>query len=175
MDFIDLYDRGTTWTAGKIPVAEGKLDDPTPCDEWNVRALLNHLFESQGFFVGTASGNSAAPPQAMAPDVLGNDPAGQYEQARQHALQAFREPGAAEKAGPMLGIAFVDQLVHGWDIAKATGQDATIPDELAQAAFQIVDGQLTDDRRATAFKPEVQVPDDASAQDKLIGYGGRQP
>ena len=75
----------------------------------------------------------------------------------------------------MLGIAFCDQLIHGWDLATATGQDATMPDDLAEAAFATLDGRLTDDQRRSAFKAAVEVPDDASAQDKLLAYTGRRP
>jgi uncharacterized protein (TIGR03086 family) len=107
--------------------------------------------------------------------LTGDDPAATYEESRQETLRAHREPGAVEKAGPLLGIAFCDQLIHGWDLAVATGQDATMPDDLAQAAFAMLNGQLTDDRRGNAFKPAIDVPDDASAQDKLLAYTGRQP
>ena len=48
-----------------------------------------------------------------------------------------------------LGICFADQLIHGWDVAKSTGQSTTMPSELAEAAFAMLDGQLTDDRRGT--------------------------
>jgi uncharacterized protein (TIGR03086 family) len=175
MDLLNLFERGTAWSASKIPAAEGKLDAATPCDEWNVRARLNHMLHAQQLFTGAAHGEPAAPPARMPPDLVGDDPVAQYEAARRATLAAYREPEVLEKTGPTLGIAFVDQLVHGWDLARATGQDASIPDDLAQAAFAMIDGRMTDDQRGTFFKPAVPVPDDASAQDKLLGYGGRHP
>ena len=74
-----------------------------------------------------------------------------------------------------MGIAFSDQLLHGWDVAKATGQDAAMPDGLAEAAYEMIHGRFTDDQRKGVFKAEVTVADDASAQDKLLAYTGRDP
>lgn len=50
-----------------------------------------------------------------------------------------------------------------------------MPDDLARAALAMIDGQLTDERRGDTFKPAVEVPDDATAHDKLLAYTGRQP
>ena len=80
-------------------------------------------------------------PSATPPALIGDDPVATYEQTTQETLHAHREPGVLDKTGPMLGIAFCDQLIHGWDLATATGQDATMPDDLAEAA-------IVDDRRA---------------------------
>jgi uncharacterized protein (TIGR03086 family) len=175
VDPIDLFDRGTEWTARKIPAAVDKLDAPTPCDEWDVRALLNHLLSSQKYFADAPDDESAKPPQGNPPALLGDDAVKQYAEAREKTLGVYREPGVLEKTGPSLGIAFVDQLVHGWDLAQATGQDATMPEDLAQAALAMVDGRMPDGQRGTFFKPAVPVAEDAPAQDKLLGYGGRQP
>ena len=70
-------------------------------------------------------------------------------------LRTFGEDGVIEKTGPSLGIAFSDQLLHGWDLAKATGQDATMPDGLPEAAYEMIHGRFTDEQRKGVFKPEV--------------------
>ena len=88
-----------------------------------------------------------------------------------------------ERTGPALGIAFSDQLLHGWDLAIATGQDATMPDGLAQAAYDMIHGRFTDEQRRGVFKPEIAVARDASAQDRqafeaaseLSRYFGGEP
>ena len=90
-------------------------------------------------------------------------------------FKTFSEPGVIEKTGPSLGIAFADQLLHSWDLAKATGQDTTMPDGLAEAAYEMIHGRFTDEERVGVFKPEVEVAADASAQDKLLAYTGRDP
>ena len=80
-----------------------------------------------------------------------------------------------ERTGPSLGIAFSDQLIHGWDLATATDQDATMPAGLPEAAYEMIHGRFTDDQREGVFKPEVALPGDASAQDRLLAYTGRDP
>ena len=55
----------------------------------------------------------------------------------------------------MLGIAFADQLLHGWDLAVATGQDATMPEGLPAMAYGMIHGRFTDEQRTGVFKPEV--------------------
>ena len=175
MDLLDLYERGTEWTASKIPAATGKLADGTPCEQWDVRNLLDHMIDTQEYFAATARGEEVSLPNPDPPARIGDDPIAAYAEIRDETLRAHREPGVLEKTGPSLGIAFVDQLVHGWDLAQATGQDATMPEDLAGAAFEMLDGKLTDENRGAGFKPAVSVADDASAQDKLLAYTGRRP
>jgi uncharacterized protein (TIGR03086 family) len=175
VDLLDQFDRSTQWTASKIPAAASKLDDGTPCEQWDVRTLLDHLIDTQNFFAARARGEEPAFPGATPPSLIGDDPVATYAQSREEMLRAYREPGVVEKTGPLLGIAVCDQLIHGWDIAVATGQDATMPDDLAQAAFAMIDGRLTDDQRGNAFKPALEVADDAPPQDKLLAYTGREP
>jgi uncharacterized protein (TIGR03086 family) len=175
MDPLDLFDQGSAWTKEKIEGAKGGLAEATQCEGWDVRTLVSHLIAWQGFFQAAARGEQAERPPEPPPDVAGDDPAASYETARRATIAAFREPGALEKAGPTAGIAFVDQIVHGVDIAKATGQDATLPPDLADAAFAMVEGRLGEENRGSAFKPAVQVADDARTQDKLLAYLGRNP
>ena len=175
MDLLDLFERGSWWTRSKVAGASDRLGDPTPCDGWEVRTLLDHLVDALRYFAATGRGEEAALPSATPPAAIGDDPLGAYDAMREETLRAYREPGVIEKTGPSLGIAFADQLVHGWDLARATGQDATIPEDLASAAFGMLDGKLADEHRGRAFAPAVDVPHSASVQDRLLAYTGRQP
>src|SRR5256885_1310344 len=58
---------------------------------------------------------------------------------------------------------------------RATGQDDTMPDGLAQAAYDVIHGRFTDDQRKGVFKPEVPVGGDATPQQRLLAYTGRSP
>ena len=98
-----------------------------------------------------------------------------FEHARAETLSAFGEDGVVERTGPALGIAFCDQLLHGWDLARATDQDATMPDGLPEAAYAMIHGRFTEEQRKGVFKPEVTVAPNASAQDRLLAYTGRNP
>ena len=175
MDLLDLYGRASEWTVSKVPGAVVKLDDPTPCDEWDVRTLLSHMLETQQYFVDAASGKEASPPSPEPPELLGDDPVRQVSDARAQTLRVFGQDGVIDKTGPALGVAFSDMLLHGWDLAKATGQDATMPEGLAEAAYETIHGKFTAEQRTGLFKPEVPVGPGASAQDKLLAYTGRQP
>lgn len=174
-DLLKLYDQASAWTTEKVATASGRLDAATPCDEWDVRTLLNHMLETQRYFVGSARGEDVSPPAPTPPALLSDDPAGDFESARQAVLSTFADPDVVEKTGPALGIAFSDMLLHGWDVARATDQDSSMPAGLPEAAFEMIHGRFTDEQRKGVFKPEVEVGDDASPQDRLLAYTGRTP
>jgi uncharacterized protein (TIGR03086 family) len=174
MDLLDLYRRSSEWCGEKVAGATS-LDASTPCDDWNVRDLLNHMLDTQHYFAGSARGESVSPPASPPPTLLSEDPAEDFAHARAEVLKAFAQEGVIDKTGPSLGIAFSNQLLHGWDLARATGQDTTMPDGLPEAAYSIIHGAFTDDQRQGVFKPEVAVPADATAQQRLLAFTGRTP
>jgi uncharacterized protein (TIGR03086 family) len=174
-DLLDLYERATTWTTSKVAGATKKLDARTPCDDWDVATLMNRMLDTQRYFIGAAQGQRTSPPSSDPPELIGEDPVAHFRATRAEMLDAYRAPGVIEKSGPSLGIAFSDQLLHGWDLAKATLQDAKMPEGLPEAAFDLIHGRFTDDQRKGVFKPELKVPASASAQDKLLAYTGRDP
>ena len=95
----------------------------------------------------------------------------------------FRSPGAldapcAVSYGPVPGSVyaghrFLDVLVHGWDLAAATGQDDTLDPELMEPCRQVIEPQLGAFRSAGALGPEVAVPAGASAQTRFLALLGR--
>jgi uncharacterized protein (TIGR03086 family) len=174
-DMLDLYGRAADWTNEKVAGAATDLDARTPCDAWDVRTLLNHMLDTQRYFLSTALGVDAPPPAPIPPPVLSDDPVDDFARSRTEMLAAFGEPGVIGKTGPSLGVAFSDQLLHGWDLAEATGQDSAMPAGLAEAAYETIHGRFTDEQRRGVFKPAIEVPDDASSQDRLLAYTGRQP
>jgi len=175
LDLLDLYGRASAWAVTKVTGAGTDLGAATPCDEWDVRALLNHMLDTQRYFVGAARGEDVSPPSARPPDLIGDDPVADFDHARAETLRTFGEAGVIEKTGPSLGIAFADQLLHGWDLAKATVQDATMPQGLPEAAYQMIHGRFSEDQRKGIFGPEVASDPSAPAQDRLLAYTGRDP
>jgi uncharacterized protein (TIGR03086 family) len=175
LDLLDLYQRASAWTMSKVAGATRRLEADTPCDGWDVRTLMNHMLDTQNYFVSAARGGHASPPSSSPPDLLGGDPTEDFARARAEIISTFAAPGVIDRTGPSLGIAFSDQLLHGWDLAKATEQDVTMPDGLPEAAYQMIHGRFTDDQRTGVFNPEVHLARDASAQDKLLAYTGRDP
>lgn len=175
MELLDLYTRASAWTLSKADGAQDALGAGTPCDGWDVRTLMNHMLQTQRYFVGAARGEDVSPPGGEPPALLSSDPVADFRHARDETLAVFGADGVVDKTGPALGIAFSDQLLHGWDLAKATGQDTIMPNGLAEAAYEVVHGAFTEDQRAGVFGPEIRVPDDAPAQEKLLAYTGRSP
>lgn len=189
MDVLDLFERGTAWTQGKVAGAADQLDAQSPCTEWTVRRVIDHLLAGLEMFAGATLGGEVAPPSGPPPELVHDeDPAAQYEHDRKKVAMLYAEPGVLQgmvngaggrqvPAAQVLGIAFCDHLLHGWDIATATGQDATIPDDLAQAAWSFLEGQISDEARGPdgIFAEAVPVADGASVQDKLVAYCGRHP
>jgi uncharacterized protein (TIGR03086 family) len=152
------------------------MDRETDCDGWDVRALLNHMLDTQRYFTGAARGDEVPPPSPTPPSVLGDeDPVQTFERSRSDLLHAFSASGVVERTGPLLGIAAADQLLHGWDLATATGQDPNMPEGLPDAAYRAIHGRFTDEQRRGVFKPEIRVPPGARPQDRLLGYTGRDP
>jgi len=172
-DLLDLYGTASEWANGKLIRAGTDLDGPTPCDEWDVRRLLNHMLDTQRYFLSNAHGEDAPPPSPTPPQLLSGDPLRDFTRSRADMLAAFGEAGVIEKTGPSLGIAFSDQLLHGWDLAEATGQDSAMPAGLAEAAYNMIHGRFTDEQRKGVFKPAIAVADDASPQERLLAYTGR--
>jgi uncharacterized protein (TIGR03086 family) len=175
LDLLDLYRRASEWTATKVDGATKELDASTTCPGWNVRTLMSHMLETQKYFVDAAEGRDASPPSPTPPDLVGDDPVKDFHEVRAQTVRTFSQPGIIEKTGPALGIAFSDQLLHGWDLATSTGQDAAMPEGLPDAAYTMIHGRFTEEQRVGVFAPEVTIPPDSSAQDKLLAYTGRDP
>ncbi len=152
----------------------------TPCTEWDVRALVNHVTWVLEMFGAATRGE--APPHARDVDVLGDDPAGAFRAAADAALAGWRCRGTAGTlripigelpAQVALGINLTDVYVHGWDVAQATGQDAKLDDRLCDELLAFLPEAVPPGARERAFGPIVDVADDAPAAERLLAYCGR--
>ena len=130
------------------------------------------------FVAATEGKGPSGPPSGPPPDVLGDrDPVDAFEEGRQAVLAAYGKDGVLEnpQMQMMAGIAFVDTLIHGWDLAKGTGQDTTMPPGLADAAMGAIGGRLTARAAAAGSSRRSRSRTTRPTQDKLIAYMGRQP
>jgi uncharacterized protein (TIGR03086 family) len=183
MDPIERIERATQH-ASKIVhgVKADQYGDPTPCSELDVRSLLNHVVGGLEMLRDAASGGSPATPDG---DQFGADPGKEFDARAGRLLDAIRQPGALDKtwkmpfgelpAQMMAGICFVEHVTHGWDLAKATGQDTTIPDDLIAECRSVVEPMDAMWRMQGVCGPAVDVPESASATDRYAGFMGRQP
>jgi uncharacterized protein (TIGR03086 family) len=163
-----------------------QLDLPTPDADWDVRALLNHLVAGNWWAAELAAGRSIADVgDRLDGDVIGAQPLPAYDSSAAAAAAVFEQAGAldapcAVSYGPVPGSVyaghrFIDVLVHGWDLATATGQDARLDPNLVAACIAVVEPQLDLLAGSGAFGERVDVADDATPQTRLLAMLGRHP
>jgi uncharacterized protein (TIGR03086 family) len=166
-------------------VQQDQLSADTPCASWTVAELINHIVGGQFFFATLAAGES--PSGDAPPDFAAGDFVAAFDQGSAAAVAAFGVDGVMETVlhlpfGDMPGSAFIgiaatDTFVHGWDLARATGQGSDLDPTLAVGllagirpaishAFRGVDGQAP-------FGPEQSAPENASKADQLAAFLGR--
>jgi uncharacterized protein (TIGR03086 family) len=163
-------------------------DRPTPCSEWNVHALTNHLLGTlalgQALLTGTPPAVNVGPGEVPDVDLVGDDPLGAYragvklliDAAGGDALTRTHQTPLGEMPGAVLaGFTTVDILVHGWDLARATGQDATLDPDLAEQVLAFAHQTLADDMRAPRIGPAIDVAAEAPPTDRLVAFFGRTP
>jgi uncharacterized protein (TIGR03086 family) len=154
---------------------------PTPCPEFDVRALVNHLvFDLQTFTAGVNGGERGSPDA----DLIGNDWIGRYDSARTSLLDAWRQKGVEgtikTRIGEFpatwaVGQHLANTAVHAWDLATATHQSTKVDPEVARVALDWARGALKPEFRGKAFGPEVEIPENAPIYDRLAGFFGRNP
>ena len=166
-------------------VRPGQWHDPTPCGEYDVRMLVNHIVSGNFWVAPLVGGSSIADVgDKYDGDVLGDDPLATYERSAGEADAAFSAPGAMEASvavsyGPVpgevyAGHRFIDVLIHGWDLAKGTAQDARLDDGLVEACWEVVTPQAEMLKGSGAFGGDVEVPPDADLQTRLLALLGRR-
>jgi uncharacterized protein (TIGR03086 family) len=144
--------------------------------------VVNHTTWVVQMFGAAVQGQ--APPHPRDADVLGSDPAGSFAGAAAATLAAWKTGGTDGSiripvgelpATVGLGINTVDVFVHGWDIARATGQDARLDPALCTELLDFTVQLLPPDGRGNGFGPVVEIDSDASVVDRFIAYTGRKP
>ena len=159
-----------------------QLTAPTPCSDFDVRALINHLIFENLAHAALADG-TAIPAPDRTTDYVGEDHAAAYRESARAVRAAFARPGmVTQRYGPLEapGSMLVQQLIiellsHGWDLAKATGQGTDLAPDVAEEALTVARSWYRDQPRGpgNAFGPEQPVPAGASAADRLAAYLGR--
>jgi uncharacterized protein (TIGR03086 family) len=182
MDLIEVHNRALDQTQILVGGVEtNQMVLPTPCQEWDVRELLNHIVGGNRSYAGIARRDQRR--RAPGEDVLGDDPVEAYRQSAKDCKQAWSDPLLLDEMLPshlgemsgrtILGIHLVETVGHGWDLATATGQQTQFDPDIVQAAMEIVQGVLTELPRGTWFGPQREVSDDLSEIDRLAAFLGR--
>lgn len=162
------------------------LGRPTPCSEWTLRDLLQHIAGRAVLSECAARGIAVTTfPEAEA-DLLGDNPAETVAALLTQSAAAWQRTDADLSApcttpiGVMPGAGLVmfqaqDVFVHTWDLGKAIGQDPDFGPQLTATMLALHRQTITEDFRGTFFAPAIPVPDSATDLDKLVAFLGRQP
>lgn len=166
-------------------VSESAWSEPTPCADWNVGELLNHIVSGNWWAAELARGTTIEEVGSrLDGDQLGDDALEAYDRSTDAAAAAFEAPGAldaqcAVSYGPVPGSVyaghrFIDILIHGWDLAVATGQDRTLDPDLVEACWAVVEPQAALLRGSGQFGHDVTVSAGGDPQTQLLAALGRR-
>lgn len=163
-------------------------DGPTPCSDWTVRDLTDHLVGGTLLFADAVRGLPLPPIDELRrrsqSDRLGDDASGAYRRAVDALLATFCHPGALDRqvavpVGTVPGVValhlrLVETLVHGWDLGQATDQRVSFDERVAEQELEFTRSQLGQvPRERSPFAAARQVPQNAPALDKLVALLGR--
>jgi uncharacterized protein (TIGR03086 family) len=168
-------------------IEPSQMGNATPCTEWSVRDVINHMVGGTTMFAECVENGSVADErlgELMGGDNVGDDPKGAFSAACKRAIATFGKPGAMDQtvklpfgempAGVALNIGIMDVTTHMCDIAKATGQkvgDTELLEIALEAGKQLIG---PDFRVPGMFDAEQTAPEGASAEDKLLAFAGRK-
>ena len=186
---LDLTAQATIVARLADGVRDEQLADPTPCPRYAVRNLLGHLTHLAAAFRDAArkdlGATTGTPRNAAEPDI-GPDWREELSEVLGALAEAWRDPaawtgttraGGLDLPGAVAGAVAADELViHGWDLARATGQEY-LPDPAALRASYTFLRAAADDpgRGGGIFGPVVAVPEGAPLLDRAVGLSGRDP
>jgi uncharacterized protein (TIGR03086 family) len=167
-------------------VTPAELGGPTPCTEWDVRALLNHLILWTSYSLERRAEGESVAPELMEHDfAAAPDFSADYRAQLDRALAAWADPavwdseldlmGTKTPASEVGGLIIAELVLHGWDLATATGQDYAVSDRAAEAALRAVEANAGLFRQYKGFAEPVPMAADATARDRVLALSGREP
>ncbi|MGY1640768.1 TIGR03086 family metal-binding protein [Geodermatophilus sp. SYSU D00703] len=186
----DLYDRLAEAAAVARRVAAGAagapLDSPTPDAEWDLRALVDHwvLYSAHG--LDCRARRQPIPEELTTRDFAADaDWPQRYADQLDRALAAWRDPaawegdvdlgGMAVPAATVAGMLVKELVVHGWDVARATGQQVEVSEETARVVLDLVVEHGALFRQYGGFADELPVDDTTPTLERALRLSGRDP
>jgi uncharacterized protein (TIGR03086 family) len=183
MNVVDLDRRAAVGTAAVVEATSAEqYGDPTPCTDWTVRDLVAHLIAGNVKYVEIGRGEEWA---RGAPEVvLDDDPGAMYRRTMDDLLGAWGQPGVLDRETALpvgrgraelaLYLHLGETLVHGWDLARATGQALPWEAGVVEASLTQITSWLPPQRPpGSPFSDATPVAADAAPIDRLAAYLGR--
>jgi uncharacterized protein (TIGR03086 family) len=184
-DHAELHRRAVEEFGARVrAVADDQWELPTPCSDWNVRQLVNHLVYENRWTVPLMNGRAIAEVgDRYEGDLLGDRPEQAWYESSAEAVQAVGADGALERivdlsSGPTpateyVSQLFADHLIHAWDLARAVGADERLDPELVDACAAWFASMEDLYRSIGAIGPRQDTPPGADAQTTLLAAFGR--
>ena len=158
---------------------------PTPCTEWDVHDLVNHVVNETRWIPPLLAGKTIEDVgDSLDGDLLGSDPYASWDDARKEAVAASQSADPSQlvhvsfgdiRAEDYLGQVAFDHVIHSWDLARATGSEDQIDPELVPVAYDFITPQAEFWRSGGSFGPAVDVPAGSDRQAELLALTGRRP
>jgi uncharacterized protein (TIGR03086 family) len=173
-------------------VREDQWSAPTPCEEWSVSDLVQHMIDEHLWAAPLMHGQDLDAAGKIVEGTrrlpveggVGANLAEQWDEAITGSADAFTSAGALDRtvilsrgetpASDYLEEMIADLAVHAWDLGTAIGYSEPLPDDLVSHTYDWAKN-MGDMSSTGMFKPPVDVPDDAPLIDRLVGLSGRQP
>lgn len=189
MNQIEIYKQATEQFTDLVEqIDDSQWGGTTPCADWSVRDLVNHVVGEALWIAPLFEGKTIAEVgSALDGDILGDDPKQTWRQARNSALQILDQPGVLAKTvhlsyGDQTGTQYmepmaIDAIIHAWDLAAAIGADRKINSDLVDYALKAVQEMLAKYGRGGFFGPEFQLTSEQSQdhQNQLLALTGHNP
>ncbi len=182
----DCYNRSVDSTIDFVSsVVDSAWENDTPCTDWNVKDVVNHIVYENVWMVALFNGRTIEEVgNEFEGDLVGDDPIGVYNRTANDVKAIIAQPDAMTRtcqisSGPVSGAEyskqlFLDTLIHGWDIAVGSKQDAKLDDYLVQMCTPLAQMIADNDDYRAAFATPIGDSGSDSPQTHLLGLLGRE-
>ncbi|WP_406270062.1 TIGR03086 family metal-binding protein [Nocardia sp. NBC_00881] len=186
----DLHGRAVRLSVDVVDrVTPDRLGAETPCAEWNLQALLEHMITQNHGFAAAARGSDDPGLWTVRPAT---DPVADYRASADDVVAAFAAedvferalllpemlPGYGFPAGLAITFHLIDSVVHAWDVAQSIGEAITLDEDLGREALRVALAVPNGPERSApgaAFAPGLVVPDETPVLDRILLLLGRSP
>ena len=167
-------------------VRSDQLSAATPCPDWDLRTLLNHMILWTAYSAERRARDEPVPDELMNKDFVAEPGyADQYAAQLDKAVAAWSDPAAWQRdlnvmgsptpAADVAALLIAEMVLHGWDVAQASSQDYACRDDVATAVYEATAANAELFRKYQGFADAVPVPDSASVLDRALALSGRDP
>lgn len=187
MDAAEFHRRACDEFGKRVAeIGDDQWDKGTPCDEWSVRDLVNHIVNENRWILPLLEGKRVDEVgDALDGDLLGSDPKGAWTDSVSESQDAIARLGGKEDPvhvsfGDIPRADYIKQVasdlaLHAWDLARAIGADEKLDPELVDASHDVIAPYVDLARDAGSYGEKVEVPPDADKQTKVLALIGRKP